>query len=327
MTEHLTSGQKDNLINALQLTVTNDAHEHVLRIQESNLVSSYYDKNRDYWLEIAESNINNGLVVVSHTTTADTAGTGAEDAVTYLGDTNKCGGDTVPFFLRYVLSKCDVKNDPLETGKLFAPMDSAIDTIENLFGDADLVVSNHVQDNYDNGAMGSLETLISNITATETDAFTTISETNISYVDTANEVGSTGLSVDCQISNMQGSFRHLFLQISRICGDDSIRGSARGDSSDPADKFKPGDMLLLSQTSSFKYDIDVENVAASDGAASAVNDPEQSEIDAHVFNAYSEWENRTDSSDLRAIHPTATSASSGARELFNNGKVFLKVVA
>jgi hypothetical protein len=303
------------VISAMTATVTNTGTNAIQRLGEKDLVSKTYFEDKDYWLRISKSNINAGIFNLDHAGEAD-----EDDVRGYAVDSGVCGGTNEAHFMRYILSKCTVINDPLETGKPFDQFDHANTQLELKYGDADIVILENIQDKYDLLApdSGSLGNLIDHLASAVSNSDATVGMTDCPpsvYGDTNNEHASTKLSVACSVVG-GGTMSDLFGQISELCGDSShtLSTSGRSDSNDVADQFQVGDLLCLGDGSKFFWASTVSDLAP----AGDDRDPSEAQIATEMDSSLNLWANK----NIRANKVNAPT-----NLLYNNGKIFLEVVA
>lgn len=309
-----------HVISAATMTVTNSVDHEMLRIRESNLKASVdFDASHDYWLKITQTDINNAIRLVQQTGTLDTS----DDLGSYDVESNTCKGSTVGHFMKYVLSKCIIENDPIRTGGLLEPLDAAVDAIEAAFGDADLIVNNGLQAIYDSDtSASSLHKIINNLVTEYAGPSATldsqIDSAVSSYSKTNDEVGCQDLVIGCTVE-ADIDLNKLFHQISRLCdtnADDfsgGVNANNRVDSHSPTNKFIQGDVLWLGETSRFTSALSVgdEEVTGHVVTDRSANDPDDTKV----------------STITRAQYALAGLGDGADDLIYDDGQVFIEVIA
>jgi len=312
---HKDGDEYTNLIDALSADVTNDHSAYVTTPDEEDVTSKTYKKNKDYWLEITQADINGALVNLIPYDTSDTTGS-SEDVQAYAFNSSLIGGSSGAHFVRYILSKCIVINDPIKTGKLIEPLDSALASIEETFGDAEIIIQNGMQGIYDNDS-GSLTQLIAGLATHVNDPEPSHGMIPVAFTygdsNDTNE-GEWKLSkqtVSCSIS-ADGDVDALFRQINRLCAEkktslDTNFGRSTGD--DASAQFVVGDVLLLSKNSVFKTTLNLTH------GENDTLEPNADNINDLVTD--------TDSVD---VHDWSGFEVNTSCPVFEDGNVFLQVV-
>lgn len=312
---NLTTTTYTHLISALTADVTNSHSASLSTPDESAIVSKEYYATRDYWLTVPMADINNALINLIPYDTADTAG-GTEDVQGYAFNQTIVGGKKGAHFMRYVLSKCTVANDPIKTGKLIEPLDSALESIEETFGDAEIIIQDNMQEIYDEDS-GSLTKLIAGLDATTVmvaDETVGMSDT-FTYGDTNDESqGEWGLSkqtVYCSVA-AGGTAQELFHQINRLCANEASSldsSTGRDRAVDASNQFVVGDVLFLGDGSKFQTQLSMSN--------NTTDHPSDSQIANEV---------KIKGTAADAAQDWSTFSLNQVNEILSNGCVFLQVV-
>lgn len=314
----------NDLINALSATVTNGHEASVTTPDEAAITSEEYLETRDYWLTVPATDINNALINLIPYDTNDTNGSN-DDVQGYGFNSTIVGGNTGEHFMRYVLSKCTVSNDPIATGDLIKPLDDALAEIESTFGDAEIIIQDNMQTIYESDT-SSLQQLINNLTDSNCESLT--ASDGMSGVFTYGDSNDTNegehelakQTVRCSVVG-GGNVVSLFNQINRLCSTQrsSINGSTgRTKAEDASTQFVVGDVLLLSKTSIFKTKLSMTR-----GTGDTTH-PSEGEIATEVVNMA--LDATKTSAEARANHEWSGFTMGSDQTVFSDGCVFLQVV-